>query len=97
MAFLAKKKKYKFDVRIEIEGLSSVPFVNAVLFHKIRLLDGGSFAEHSARYDMMGPLMSWQHMAFRMCVTVCCIARLPGCHISLFCCKHKYLSGMKGV
>ena len=49
MAFLAKKKRYRFDVQLSIEELSSVPFVNAVLFHKIRLLDGGSFLEHSSR------------------------------------------------
>lgn len=49
MAFMMKKKKYKFTVELNLEELVEVPFVNAVLFAKIRLLDGGSFQEHSSR------------------------------------------------
>uniref|UniRef100_A0A182WHK7 Uncharacterized protein n=1 Tax=Anopheles minimus TaxID=112268 RepID=A0A182WHK7_9DIPT len=47
MAFMMKKKKYKFSVELHLEELVEVPFLNAVLFAKIRLLDGGSFQEHS--------------------------------------------------
>lgn len=49
MTFMLKKKKYKFQVDIRIEELTAVPFVNAILFAKIRLLDGGNFSETSSR------------------------------------------------
>lgn len=49
MAFMMKKKKYKFSAELNLEELVEVPFVNAVLFAKIRLLDGGSFQEYSSR------------------------------------------------
>ncbi|KYN30592.1 hypothetical protein ALC56_15288 [Trachymyrmex septentrionalis] len=47
MAFMMKKKKYKFSVEVDLEELTAVPFVSAVLFAKLRLLDGGSFVDHS--------------------------------------------------
>jgi hypothetical protein len=47
---MMKKKKFKFKVDFELEELSSVPFVNGVLFCKMRLLDGGSFTAESSRY-----------------------------------------------
>ena len=46
-----KKKKFKFDANFEVNELTNVPFVNGVLFAKIRLLDGGSFSAHSSRYN----------------------------------------------
>lgn len=49
MAFMMKKKKYKFSVEFQLEELVEVPFVNVVLFAKVRLLDGGSFTEYSSR------------------------------------------------
>lgn len=42
MAFL-KKKRVKFVVDFEVNKLTDVPLLNATLFAKIRLLDGGSF------------------------------------------------------
>ncbi|CRL02838.1 CLUMA_CG016035, isoform A [Clunio marinus] len=48
MAFMMKKKKYKFEVELNLEEMIEVPFLNAVLFAKIRLLDGG-FQETSNR------------------------------------------------
>ncbi|ROL43479.1 Protein FAM102B [Anabarilius grahami] len=45
---MMKKKKFKFRVDFELDELSSVPFVNGVLFCKVRLLDGG-FSEESSR------------------------------------------------
>lgn len=45
---LSKKKRFKFRVDFDLDELSSVPFVNGVLFCKIRLLDGG-FAQESSR------------------------------------------------
>lgn len=49
MAFMMKKKRYKFIVQLCVEDLTAVPFVNAVLFVKVRLLDGGNFSETSSR------------------------------------------------
>lgn len=49
MAFMTKKKRYKFGVQCCLEELTEVPFVSAVLFAKVRLLDGGNFQEHSSR------------------------------------------------
>jgi len=49
MAFMMKKKKYKFQVELFLEELTAVPFVSAVLFAKVRLLDGGNFSETSTR------------------------------------------------
>lgn len=49
MAFMMKKKRYKFSVDVCIDELTAVPFVSAVLFAKVRLLDGGSFSETSSR------------------------------------------------
>lgn len=37
-------------MEVDLEELTAVPFVNAVLFAKLRLLDGGSFVDHSTRY-----------------------------------------------
>lgn len=49
MAFMMKKKRYKFEVQCCLEELTEVPFVSAVLFAKVRLLDGGNFQVHSSR------------------------------------------------
>ncbi|XP_053693399.1 uncharacterized protein LOC128741538 [Sabethes cyaneus] len=59
MAFMMKKKKYKFTVELHLEELVEVPFVNAVLFAKIRLLDGGSFQEHSNREEVRNHTVKW--------------------------------------
>ena len=47
---MMKKKKFKFNVNFELVELSAVPFVNGVLFAKVRLLDGGKFDQQSPRY-----------------------------------------------
>ncbi|CAH1401738.1 unnamed protein product [Nezara viridula] len=49
MAFMMKKKKYKFTVLLCLEEITAVPFLNGVLFAKVRLLDGGNFMETSSR------------------------------------------------
>ncbi|XP_043274842.1 protein FAM102A isoform X2 [Venturia canescens] len=58
MAFMMKKKKYKFSVEIGLEELTAVPFVSAVLFAKLRLLDGG-FIDHSTREEVQEHTVSW--------------------------------------
>ncbi|XP_008423047.2 protein FAM102A-like [Poecilia reticulata] len=50
MAFLTKKKKFKFQVHFVLEELTAVPFVNGVLFCKVRLVDGGDFSISSSRW-----------------------------------------------
>lgn len=49
MAFMLKKKRYKFQVELFLEELNAVTFPSAVLFAKLRLLDGGNFCEISSR------------------------------------------------
>lgn len=60
MAFMMKKKKYKFTVELHLEELVEVPFVNAMLFAKIRLLDGGSFQEISNREEVKNHTVKWR-------------------------------------
>ncbi|KAM7305700.1 protein FAM102A isoform X1 [Ixodes scapularis] len=59
MTFMLKKKKYKFQVDIRVEELTAVPFVNAILFAKIRLLDGGNFSETSSREEVCNHCVKW--------------------------------------
>lgn len=47
-----KKKKFKFDVSLELRELSNVSLASGLLFSKLRLLDGGKFAETSYRYNL---------------------------------------------
>ncbi|CAN9504683.1 unnamed protein product [Ophioblennius macclurei] len=59
MAFLMKKKKFKFQVHFTLEELTAVPFVNGVLFCKIRLIDGGDFAISSSREEVQQNCVRW--------------------------------------
>ncbi|CAH1709649.1 unnamed protein product [Chironomus riparius] len=64
MAFMMKKKKYKFECDLNLEEMIEVPFLNAVLFAKIRLLDGG-FQEISNREEVKAHTVKWgQHFRF---------------------------------
>uniref|UniRef100_A0A3B3BVD7 Family with sequence similarity 102 member Bb n=1 Tax=Oryzias melastigma TaxID=30732 RepID=A0A3B3BVD7_ORYME len=56
---MMKKKKFKFRVDFELDELSSVPFVNGVLFCKVRLLDGG-FSEESSREPVQANCVRWR-------------------------------------
>ncbi|XP_026229856.1 protein FAM102B-like [Anabas testudineus] len=56
---LMKKKRFKFKVDFDLEELSSIPFVNGVLFCKVRLLDGG-FAEASSREPVQANCVHWK-------------------------------------
>ncbi|XP_019763948.2 protein FAM102A isoform X2 [Dendroctonus ponderosae] len=58
-SFMSKKKKYKFQVEICLEELLEVSFVAAVLFAKLRLLDGGSFQDHSSSQEVRDHKVSW--------------------------------------
>lgn len=59
MSFLTKKKKFKFQVNFTLEELTAVPFVNGVLFCKIRLIDGGDFAILSSRVEVQQNCVRW--------------------------------------
>ncbi|XP_022238440.1 protein FAM102A-like isoform X2 [Limulus polyphemus] len=59
MSFMLKKKKYKFQVNFLLEDLTAVPFVNGMLFAKVRLLDGGSFSEMSSREQVKDHHVKW--------------------------------------
>uniref|UniRef100_A0A8C6TH78 Family with sequence similarity 102 member Ab n=1 Tax=Neogobius melanostomus TaxID=47308 RepID=A0A8C6TH78_9GOBI len=60
MSFLMKKKKFKFQVNFTLEELTAVPFVNGVLFCKIRLIDGGDFAVLSSREEVQQNCVRWR-------------------------------------
>ncbi|KAI0218392.1 C2 NT-type domain-containing protein [Lamellibrachia satsuma] len=57
---MLKKKRFKFQVLFEVAELSSVPFVNGVLYAKVRLLDGGSFTEFTSREEVCHHQVRWQ-------------------------------------
>uniref|UniRef100_A0A8D2J0S6 Family with sequence similarity 102 member B n=1 Tax=Varanus komodoensis TaxID=61221 RepID=A0A8D2J0S6_VARKO len=68
MAFMMmKKKKFKFRVELELDELSSVPFVNGILFCKVRLLDGGSFIGESSREVVQANSVHWKKRFLFMC------------------------------
>uniref|UniRef100_A0A3B1IZ70 Estrogen-induced osteoclastogenesis regulator 1b n=1 Tax=Astyanax mexicanus TaxID=7994 RepID=A0A3B1IZ70_ASTMX len=60
MAFLMKKKKFKFQVHFTLEELTAVPFINGMLFCKIRLLEGGDFAIASSRQEVQENCVRWR-------------------------------------
>ncbi|RWS05988.1 hypothetical protein B4U79_12874 [Dinothrombium tinctorium] len=62
--FMVKKKKYQFSVDLCLDELSSVPFVNAVLFAKIRLLDDRNFNQTSQREEESKGGRSFQKLGF---------------------------------
>ncbi|XP_060706319.1 early estrogen-induced gene 1 protein-like [Hemiscyllium ocellatum] len=68
MAFLMmKKKKFKFLVSLTVVHLSAVPFINGILYCKIRLLDGGSFREESTRQEVQENCVQWRKKSRFMC------------------------------
>ncbi|XP_018417336.1 PREDICTED: protein FAM102A [Nanorana parkeri] len=67
MAFLTKKKKFKFQTTFNLEELMAVPFVNGVLFCKVRLLDGGDFVNQSSREEVQENCVRWQKKLTFVC------------------------------
>uniref|UniRef100_A0A4W5PJ17 EEIG family member 2a n=1 Tax=Hucho hucho TaxID=62062 RepID=A0A4W5PJ17_9TELE len=67
MSFIMmKKNKFKFKVDFELDELSSVPFVNGVLFCKVRLQDGG-FIEESSREQVQANCVRWRKRFSFLC------------------------------
>ncbi|KAM6965257.1 early estrogen-induced gene 1 protein-like [Aplochiton taeniatus] len=60
MAFFNKKKKFKFQTHLTLEELTAVPFVNGVLFCKLRLLLGGDFVASSSREEVQENSVRWR-------------------------------------
>ncbi|KYO19248.1 protein FAM102B [Alligator mississippiensis] len=67
MMMVMKKKKFKFRVELELDELSSVPFVNGILFCKVRLLDGGSFSGESSREVVQANCVHWRKKFVFLC------------------------------
>uniref|UniRef100_A0A3P8W5N4 Estrogen-induced osteoclastosis regulator 1 n=1 Tax=Cynoglossus semilaevis TaxID=244447 RepID=A0A3P8W5N4_CYNSE len=59
MSFLVKKKKFKFQTQLTLEELTAVPFVNGVLFCKLRMLDG-DFVATSSREEVHENCVRWR-------------------------------------
>lgn len=57
---MKKKKFYKFSVDFHLEELVEVPFLNAVLFAKVRLMEGGTFQEISKREEVKNHQVKWE-------------------------------------
>jgi len=53
MAFIIKKKRYKFQVDLTLNELTEVSFGKAILFAKVRQLDGGNFQQASNREEVV--------------------------------------------
>ncbi|XP_065132961.1 EEIG family member 2 isoform X3 [Paramisgurnus dabryanus] len=67
MSFMMmRKKRFKFKVDVELEELSSVPYVNGVLFCKVRLTDGG-FSQESSREPVVANCVNWKKMFSFLC------------------------------
>ena len=52
MAFIIKKKRYKFQVELTLNELTEVSFGKAILFAKVRQLEGGNFQQSSKREEV---------------------------------------------
>ncbi|CAI2357149.1 unnamed protein product [Caenorhabditis sp. 36 PRJEB53466] len=70
MAFI-KRKTVKFSVDLQVCHLSDVPLVNAIVFSKMRLLDGGSFEEATERVEVKNHSASF-HTRFVFCCRIPC-------------------------
>lgn len=44
-----RKKRVKFAVELVVSRLTDVPLLNAILFAKVRLMDGGTFEDFTKR------------------------------------------------
>ncbi|XP_065191774.1 EEIG family member 2-like [Sycon ciliatum] len=56
-----KKKKFRFNVKLDLLELCSVPFVSGSFFAKMRLIDGGDFCNESKRVVVENHRVLWDH------------------------------------
>nr|XP_014348153.1 PREDICTED: protein FAM102B-like isoform X2 [Latimeria chalumnae] len=59
MGFLTRKKSMKFRVTFELDSLTNIPFMNGILFCKIRLVDG-RFNGNSSREQIRAHSVFWR-------------------------------------
>lgn len=67
---MSKKKRFRFQVTLELEELSSVPLVSGILFTKIRLLEGGTFTDFSPREEVVEHRVRWRAKYMFVCKMV---------------------------
>lgn len=70
MAFL-KRKRFKFNVNLQLLHLSDVPLVNAILFAKVRLLHGGNFEGTTDRVEVSNHAAIWNQCFTFLCRIAC--------------------------
>ncbi len=89
MAFMLKKKRYKFQVEFILEELNAVTFPSAVLFAKLRLLDGGNFSEISSRLVHEQTRNTRQNSSYRN--SFICASFFPSCitNLDIFLCDKR--------
>ncbi|CAF0940943.1 unnamed protein product [Brachionus calyciflorus] len=56
-----RKRKVKFTIQFDIEELLSVPYVNGVLFCKVRLCDGGNHVSYSSKKEVNNSKVLWSN------------------------------------
>jgi hypothetical protein len=58
-----RKRKVKFMIQLAIEELLSVPYLNGVLFCKVRLCDGGHYVSYSSKKEVSNSSVLWSNDA----------------------------------
>jgi len=56
-----RKRKCKFTIQLAIEELLSVPYLNGVLFCKVRLCDGGHYVSYSSKKEVSNSSVLWSN------------------------------------
>lgn len=54
-----RKRKVKFTIQLTIQELLSVPYLNGVLFCKVRLCDGGHYVSYSSKKEVSNSSVLW--------------------------------------
>ncbi|XP_012567145.1 EEIG family member 2 isoform X1 [Hydra vulgaris] len=62
-----KKRKLKFDVKLNIQELSSIPLLNGVIYCKTRLINGGYFSDHTSRDNVVSHCVKWENQFVFSC------------------------------
>uniref|UniRef100_A0A5S6QY23 C2 NT-type domain-containing protein n=1 Tax=Trichuris muris TaxID=70415 RepID=A0A5S6QY23_TRIMR len=73
MSSMLRKKRFKFQVDMLLADMCNVPFVNAILYSKIRLLDGGNFCDHTNRADVVNHHIYWGKVSRFVCRIASCV------------------------
>lgn len=56
-----RKRKVKFTIQLTIQELLSVPYLNGVLFCKVRLCDGGHYVSYSSKKEVSNSSVQWSN------------------------------------